>query len=218
MPPRERSILRTGYAILAAITLLTVVAALLPGARSRDPLLGAVLAGGWWLCIACTRSRRRLAEEAAFDPLTGLYSRRYLTARLDEEIARVARYGGAFTLAILDLDDFKALNDERGHLHGDETLRAFGGAVRAVLRQSDLAFRYGGDECVVLFSGTPAAAARGVLERLRQNLPRVPFSGGIAEYPADGAEPAALLSIADARLLETKRAGKGRVGAELGSV
>ena len=202
-----------GYGVMAAISLLTVLAAMMPRARSRDPLLGAVLLAGWWLYVARSRSRLRLAEEAAFDPLTGLYTRRHLTTRLEEEIARAARYGGTFALAILDLDDFKALNDERGHLHGDEALRAFGDAVRAMLRQSDLAFRYGGDECLVLFSGTPAAAAEGVLERLRQNLLQVPFSGGIAEYPADGAGPSALLGIADARLLETKRAGKGRVGA-----
>lgn len=208
---RKRGLLRSGYATLAVITLLTALAAVLPGARSRDSLLAALVAAGWWLCICGTRRQFRLAEEASFDPLTGLHTRRYLTVAVDAEMTRAAHCGGAFALAILDLDGFKALNDEHGHLHGDEVLRAFGGAIRAVLRQSDVAFRYGGDECVVLFPGASAPAVDGVLERLRQQLPQVPFSGGVAEYPLDGGEPAALLLAADARLLGAKRAGKGRV-------
>jgi diguanylate cyclase (GGDEF)-like protein len=211
MPTRERKILRAGYGIMAALTLLIVVAAALRGVRYRDPLLAAVLTVGWWVCIACSRSRLRMAEEAASDPLTGLYTRRHLAVLLQGEMSRTDRYGGAFSVAILDLDEFKALNDERGHLCGDESLRAFADAIRAVLRQSDLAFRYGGDECVVLFPGTGASAAAGVLDRLRQVLPQVPFSGGIAEYPGDGPDALALLGVADARLMEAKGAGKDRL-------
>lgn len=200
-----------GYGVMAAITLLTGVAAVLPGVQARALAGALLLAVGWWLYISRSRSRLRLADEALCDPLTGLYTRRHLAARLDEEVARAARYGGVLSVAVLDLDDFKGINDQYGHLHGDEVLRTFGTAIRAVLRKADVAFRYGGDECVVLFAATPASAAETVLERLRRRLPDTPFSGGIAEHPRDATEAMALLRVADGRLLETKRGGKGRV-------
>ena len=211
MAPRERRIVLAGYGVMTGITLASGLVLLIPDLRLRAAGWWLLLAVGWWLYVARSRSRLRLAGQALCDPLTGLYNRRYLMARLAEEVARVDRYGGSLTLAVLDLDDFKAINDRHGHLHGDEALRGFGNAVRATLRKSDLAFRFGGEEFVILFPDTALPVAATALERLREHLSRPSFSGGLAQYPAEAVDSMALLHLADTRLSEAKPEGKGRV-------
>ena len=184
---------------MAGITLATVFTVLVPDPRVRTAATGLLLGVGWWLYIARSRTRMSLAGQALCDSLTGLYNRRYLNYRLAEEVARVSRYGGVLTLAVVDLDDFKAINDRHGHLHGDEALREFGFGVRTVLRKSDIAFRFGGEEFVLLFPDTPLVEAGVVLARLREETIH-PFSAGLAECPEQASDAMALLRLADARL------------------
>ena len=114
-------------------------------------------------------------------------------------------------LAVIDLDNFKTVNDRHGHLYGDKVLRDVGVAVRATLRKSDVAFRFGGEEFVVLFPDTRLADALAVLKRLQERLRPTSFSGGVAECPTEERDAAALLHLADMRLAAAKRAGKGRI-------
>lgn len=115
------------------------------------------------------------AHRASIDPLTGLPGRRALQRRLIAEHARLRRHGGASTLILMDLDRFKPINDLYGHLAGDRFLRAFASELRQVLRPYDGAFRYGGDEFVVLLPQTSAQEGASVLARLRERLATRPL-------------------------------------------
>jgi len=199
---------------MVLLTVATVLVQFIPSARWRGTVEGLMLAVGWWLYVSRSRSRLQLAGHALRDPLTGLYNRRYLQDRLSEEVARVARYGGVLTVAMVDLDDFKTVNDVHGHLYGDQALRRFGQAIQAGLRRSDIAFRYGGEEFVLLFPDTTWSVAESVLQRLGEQLPELRFSAGLAECPAEGAEAMTLLHRADMRLAEAKTTGKGRIVAQ----
>jgi diguanylate cyclase (GGDEF)-like protein len=112
-----------------------------------------------------TSVNAQLAELSLRDPLTQLYNRRHLLACMDREIAR-ARRGHSLSLVMLDLDGFKRVNDERGHLEGDEVLRKIAGALEGTVRFSDVLGRYGGDEFAVLLPDTDADSAARVAERL----------------------------------------------------
>jgi len=113
--------------------------------------------------------------------------------------------------AIIDLDDFKRINDVHGHVVGDRTLTAFAQAFRRGLRCYDMPYRYGGDEFVVLFPGCDAGGARAALAQLRlefdtavSDLPNVTFSAGIAEFPRDGVSWKGLFEVADRNLRSAK--------------
>ena len=163
-------------------------------------------------------AQSRLAELAETDPLTGLYNRRGLRLVADHEIERSRRAGASLTLAHLDLDGFKALNDTRGHAEGDEVLRTVGQVLKSS-RRSDVAARLGGDEFALLLPDTDARAATGavghVVARLNDAMSArgwpVTFSVGVA---TSGDAPGSLdemLAVADALTYEVKRAGKGGV-------
>ncbi|MDI3317885.1 MAG: GGDEF domain-containing protein [Bacillota bacterium] len=151
----------------------------------------------------------RLHEEAIRDPLTGAFNRRFLEARLAEELARAERYGTPFALLFLDLDDFKRYNDRHGHLAGDRLLAELATLWRSTLRQADELFRFGGDEFVILLPETGRAEASEIATRLREGPrragARVTISVGVAAWPEDGRTPEALLAAADRWLYETKR-------------
>ncbi len=163
-------------------------------------------------CILARISRARAqAELALLDPLTGLHNRRFMNDRLPAEIARTARAGDHLSLVLLDLDDFKSINDALGHTAGDRTLAAFAGSLSASFRSYDTTCRFGGDEFVVLFPSCDAACAAARLNHLRTKLagtawnpPCPTFSAGIAVSPADGASWDELFEVADRRLLEAK--------------
>ena len=167
------------------------------------------------------RSLRRLSVH---DRLTGLVNRGYFDERLEQELGRARRSGLPLSVAVLDVDHFKAFNDTHGHLAGDAALRAVAGALRASVRASDVAARYGGEEFVVLLPETTAEAAAARLDRLREAvealeiaLPRSTIAGrvtvsvGIGTWPADGATPDAVLFEADRRLFVAKQRGRNRV-------
>jgi diguanylate cyclase (GGDEF)-like protein len=162
-------------------------------------------------------------EIAVTDELSGLSSRRYFETRLAEEWARHRRYRSPVSVALFDLDHFKAINDSLGHGAGDLAIRRFGEILRGVVRSSDLPCRYGGEEFAVLFPETAARAAQAVAERVRKALEREPFasegktfrvtvSAGIADT-ADLAEDEShqLLFRADQALYGAKDEGRNRV-------
>ncbi len=164
-----------------------------------------------------------LEQMVVSDPLTGLHNRRYLMDRLKQEMQRADRHGEPLAFAMLDLDGFKPINDQFGHVLGDKVLRAVGKAIAKSVRGSDIASRYGGDEFAVILPQTPAEGAMRVCDRLLRNIGevtledetgktfRVTASLGLAYYPADDVEtPEDLVHFADGALYGAKRSGKNR--------
>lgn len=154
------------------------------------------------------RTEERLTRDATTDPLTGLLNRRALGRVL-------GRLQAGSAVAVLDLDYFKALNDEHGHAAGDEVLTAFGAFLRAQLRFGDHGARVGGEEFVVAFPGSDAAQVADVLHRLRRQWAHdrpwaVTFSAGVAEL-TPGERVLDLLDRADHALYDAKHLGRDRV-------
>jgi diguanylate cyclase (GGDEF)-like protein len=145
---------------------------------------------------------------AAHDPLTNISNRRSFDEALEVAAARSARYGWAFTLVLVDLNSFKAVNDKFGHEFGDHLLRQFGFALRQAVRQGDTAARVGGDEFAVILSNAEGHESSGFTERLKGHLVAlgnaIEFTTGTATSPRDSTDPSELLRMADARLYEKK--------------
>jgi diguanylate cyclase (GGDEF)-like protein len=161
----------------------------------------------------------RARAEAGTDAVTGCMNHRAMRRRLQEEIGRAARSGGRLACLLLDLDDFKRVNDRHGHPAGDALLREVGRALQGEFRAFDRVARYGGDEFVVILADaalqSAAQAAARALARLAtlpsfELEPGVRASVGIAEWRS-GMTVEQLLAACDAALLRSKRAGKGRV-------
>lgn len=162
----------------------------------------------------------QLKEFSFKDEVTGLYNRRFFSIRLEEEVSRYRRFNHPVSVVLLDLDGFKAVNDDLGHAAGDETLRAMAEILLKQSRGINVICRYGGDEFAVLLVETSKSGARLYADRIRYVLStwtfahgrRVTASFGIASLPEDVA-PAAdeLIRAADEALYAAKRAGKNRV-------
>lgn len=164
---------------------------------------------------------RQAVRAAARDPLTGLNNRVSLDTVLTREVELSHRHGIPLSLIMLDVDDFKALNDTHGHLAGDGALRSLGGELRRAVRESDLLFRYGGEEFLVLLGSTSIAGAAALAERIRARVESLrvhhrrrrlslTVSLGAAEYRSGDTAPA-LLARADAALYRAKSGGRNRV-------
>jgi len=137
---------------------------------------------------------------------------------LPAEVARAARTKNELAIAIVDLDEFKPINDALGHASGDRALRAFARALSTGLRSYDLVCRFGGDEFVVLFPDCGAAGARTALSQFRSrrswalaDVPVVTFSAGIAEFPRDGRLLEELFEAADKNLRLAKQLGRDNI-------
>jgi diguanylate cyclase (GGDEF)-like protein len=161
-------------------------------------------------------------EIAVTDELSRLFARRYFETRLSEEWARHLRYGTAVSVALFDLDNFKKLNDTYGHAAGDVAIRRFAEILRAAVRGSDLACRYGGEEFAVLFPETSVRSALAVCDRVRRSVESEPFesegrafrmtvSAGVADATGLGPDDRShLLFRADKALYYSKDTGRNR--------
>lgn len=192
---------RAHVAFVLVLTTLGVIAADVP--RVALPWLLNVVA-----MVAVTevqgRLLNRLRHIATRDPLTGLVNRREWLELTERALAHAERRDEPLTVALLDLDDFKIVNDERGHHAGDELLVELAEAWNAQLRKSDVLCRYGGDEFALLLVGTDAGNAERLLERLAAAHP-APWTGGTAQWVA-GDTVDQLLHRADMVLYARKRA------------
>lgn len=166
-----------------------------------------------------------VCEEAAFtDHMTGLANRRRFERQLEREVGRTLRYGHPFSLLMIDIDNFKNLNDSFGHHVGDDAIRRIGKVLREGTRGIDLAARIGGEEFAVLLVETSQEGGIEVAERLRLAIRtlEIPSAGqitasfGVAECPIDAQTANDILKAADVALYEAKRAGRDRVVPSIG--
>jgi len=155
---------------------------------------------------------RDVERLARFDSLTGVYNRREFEARMAVEEMRCLRAKHPCSLLVVDLDNFKAINDSQGHSAGDEVLKRTGKILRQTLRAHDLVGRYGGDEFTVLLPETGGDELAQVIGRLGKLAweQEIAMSVGGASFPDDCSVPSALFSLADRNLLKAKRAGRER--------
>ncbi len=173
------------------------------------------------------QQNQELAERTRIDAVTGLLTRRAFDEALAREVHRATRHGGPFALAMLDLDNFKTINDTYGHPAGDEVLAALGGIAAHTLRQEDSMGRVGGEEFALLMPQTPLGAAQRAVERLVDRLNggpvrtsagpiRVTLSAGVGTVDPPGPndppmDVAHLLAPADRALYAAKAAGRNRI-------
>ena len=158
---------------------------------------------------------KKLQINAATDSLTGLYNRRFFEDQCDKELNRALRYNQHLAIVLLDLHQFKEVNDRYGHPRGDVLLRMAAATLRKSLRTSDYAFRIGGDEFALLLVQADAEQATTLARRVRSNFAGVTepmemavptgLDYGIAVYPNDGDQKEVLIRVADERLYEMKR-------------
>lgn len=168
---------------------------------------------------------QRLVELSGSDGLTGLPNRSWLVQHMPRVLERLRRDGGSLTLALLDLDGFKRINDELGHLNGDRAIRQLAATLQLALQANEHLVRLGGQEFVMLLQ-SPIGSAWERLDRVRRTQAEQPFvpergserytitfSGGLASWPQDGSDIATLLGSADRRLQIAKRDGRNRIAA-----
>ena len=175
------------------------------------------------LVLELQQARDELRRLSITDELSQAYNRRHFIEVAEGELARALRYDSTFSIVIVDLDGFKALNDRHGHLAGDQMLQAVSAACRAEVRAIDLFARLGGEEFVLLLPSTDATGAAEIAERLRERIAaaevvlspgtvlRTTASFGIARHDQSMTRLGQLLAMADHALYAAKRAGKNRV-------
>ena len=169
--------------------------------------------------------RRTVAHALALsrtDPLTSLFNRSQLFVTLEQEVSRTRRSDRGFCVLMIDVDGLKAINDSAGHLRGDEVLRALGSVIRGSIRTVDSAYRYGGDEFVVLLPETDIVGAFVVAEKIRAGAEDVGMmtaeadamtsvSIGLVSHPEDGLGAEELMVAADRAMYQAKKLGKNQI-------
>jgi diguanylate cyclase (GGDEF)-like protein len=217
-------------ATLASVTLVAVTDGAMSGSPGQLLLLFSALAGACALTVIAAINRTHieqheaqlqvaLADMAATDELTGCAVRRVLNRRIEEEIARSVRSRSPLSLLMIDVDQFKSINDNFGHVVGDHVLASIGGVLRHVGRAFDLVSRIGGDEFAVLLPDTSVPAAVEVAERIRRDLPaavEVPVTLSIGVGGLDLSKPTGenLRDNADFALYQVKRAGRDSIAVQ----
>ncbi|AEJ20092.1 response regulator [Gracilinema caldarium] len=163
--------------------------------------------------------KKRLELMAVTDGLTGLYNHRFIFERLEEEHAKVSRYGRPLSVIMLDIDNFKHVNDTFGHRTGDVVIQSVAHAIMANIRKSDVAGRYGGEEFLILLPETGLSAAKVVAEKIRSTVAQLRFetkdlgitiSAGVVQAQKDESYET-LVNKADTNLYNAKRGGKNQV-------
>lgn len=175
------------------------------------------------LSIGNIQLRETLNEQAAHDPLTGLFNRRYLNETLPRELQRVIRAQRRLCVAMLDIDFFKKMNDTYGHDAGDEVLKFVANQLKLNTRASDIACRYGGEEFILVMSDSTLDEAmprlrqicqeikEGHLHYMKDSLPSVTVSIGVSEGPTHSIAAVELVRLADEALYKAKQGGRDRI-------
>jgi diguanylate cyclase (GGDEF)-like protein len=176
------------------------------------------------LALARERARKDaegFARAAVTDPLSGLFNRRYFHERLEEELDRAQRHHTDVSLLMIDIDNFKGINDRFGHLAGDLVIRSVGDILKRSVRRFDLCTRFGGEEFAVVMPGSGAENSASVAERIRQRveafrpseteLADLRVTASIGMVVSRGASARDLIARADQALYEAKRSGKNRL-------
>jgi diguanylate cyclase (GGDEF)-like protein len=167
----------------------------------------------------------KLTSLAIKDGLTGLYNQVYIKARLQEEVYRSERYKYPLSLIMIDLDDFKTLNDVYGHVVGDRILKSFSDLILDMIRSSDIPGRYGGEEFLIILPQTTCLDAAASAERIRKEVALFPFrigarqdkvcqftvSVGVYSSPYYNQNAEEIINLADAALYRAKKEGKNKV-------
>jgi diguanylate cyclase (GGDEF)-like protein len=168
------------------------------------------------------RAMQRVIDLSRTDPLTGLFNRSQLFLTLEQEVSRTRRSDRGFCVLMIDVDGLKAINDSAGHMRGDEVLRALGTVIHGSIRTVDSAYRYGGDEFVVLLPETEIVGAFVVAEKIRIGAeevglvagggdPITSVSIGLVSHPEDGLGAEELLVAADRAMYQAKKLGKNQI-------
>ena len=169
----------------------------------------------------------KMYQLALHDTLTGLFNRRFLAETLDREFSRAKRENQPVSLLMIDIDHFKLVNDSFGHKAGDEVLKSFGEHLLTHIRQEDIAFRYGGEEFLLVLPGAASHDSQLRADNIRKMVEDIGFSIedrhgqitvsiGVAEYPVNGATPDEVLTKADEALYAAKNGGRNRVEVAIG--
>ncbi|MGA2836637.1 MAG: GGDEF domain-containing protein [Acidimicrobiales bacterium] len=216
-----------GVTALASLALVALIDRDVASSPGRAFLLFAALAGASVLTVAAAINRMHieqheaqlqaaLADMAAIDELTGCAVRRVLHQRMEEEITRSVRSQSSLSLLMIDVDNFKSINDTYGHVVGDHVLASIGAVLLRSGRAFDLVSRIGGDEFALLLPDTDVRSAVGVAERIRRELPaavEVPVTLSIGVGGLDRTTPSTehLIDSADFALYQVKRAGRNSI-------
>ncbi len=167
--------------------------------------------------IELEKKNRMLTEMSATDGLTKLNNHRTLIEYLNTSIVEAQRTKNALSIAIYDIDDFKKVNDSKGHVFGDYVLAKVAEIIKSNIREIDLAGRYGGEEFMVVFPNTELENAKHISERIRQSIEgyvfneavKITVSGGVKQY--EGESPMELIQLADDNLYKAKKNGKNQI-------
>ncbi len=177
------------------------------------------------IALSGLAASERLTALAIKDGLTGLFNYSYIKARLQEEIYRSERYKSPFSLIMIDLDDFKSVNDRHGHVGGDHVLKGFADLLLETIRASDIAGRLGGEEFLLVLPQTSCLDAASAAERLRKTIEDFSFrigngsertcqftiSLGVFSAPVGGQSVDEIISLTDEAMYRAKKEGKNKV-------
>lgn len=177
------------------------------------------------IALSGLAASEKLAARAIKDGLTGLFNQTYMKSRLQEEIYRSERYKYPLSFILIDLDNFKRINDRHGHVVGDRVLKAFSDLLQEKIRESDVAGRFGGEEFLILLPQTSCLDAASAAERIRKEVAVYPFrigdgsdrscqftiSLGVYSSPASGQKVEEIINLTNAALYRAKKEGKNKV-------